>query len=56
MASSAAAGRRCAQAQVDEAPGDAQAKVRVYADNAEVGRTPATLTAGLSAVKVMMSR
>ena len=29
-------------------------KVRIYADNAQVGRTPATLTAELSAVKVML--
>jgi diacylglycerol kinase (ATP) len=30
--------------------------VRIYADNAEVGRTPATVTAELSAVQVILSR
>jgi diacylglycerol kinase (ATP) len=29
-------------------------KVRIYADNAQVGRTPATLTAELSALKVLL--
>jgi diacylglycerol kinase (ATP) len=31
-------------------------KVRVYADNAHLGRTPATITAELSALKVILSR
>ena len=31
-------------------------KVRIYADNAKVGRTPATITAELSAVQVILSR
>jgi hypothetical protein len=31
-------------------------KVRIYADNAQVGRTPATITAELSAVHVILSR
>ncbi len=31
-------------------------RVRIYADNAEVGRTPATITAELSAVQVILSR
>ena len=31
-------------------------KVRVYADNAQVGRTPATITAELSALNVVLSR
>ena len=31
-------------------------KVRIYADNAQVGRTPATITAELSAVQVILSR
>jgi diacylglycerol kinase (ATP) len=30
--------------------------VRIYADNAQVGRTPATITAELSAVQVILSR
>jgi diacylglycerol kinase family enzyme len=30
--------------------------VRIYADNAQVGRTPATITAELSAVKVILAR
>jgi diacylglycerol kinase family enzyme len=31
-------------------------KVRVYADNAQLGRTPATITAALSALKVILPR
>lgn len=31
-------------------------RVRIYADNAEVGRTPATVTAELSAVRVILPR
>ena len=31
-------------------------RVRVYADNLLVGRTPATITAELSAVKVLMPK
>ncbi len=31
-------------------------KVRIYADNAEVGRTPATITAEVSAVQVILKR
>jgi diacylglycerol kinase (ATP) len=31
-------------------------KVRIYADNAQIGRTPATITAELSAVQVILSR
>ncbi len=31
-------------------------KVRIYADNAQVGRTPANLTAEVSAVKVILAR
>ncbi len=31
-------------------------KVRVYADNAQLGRTPATITAALSALKVFLPR
>jgi len=31
-------------------------KVRIYADSAQVGRTPTTLTATLSAIKVMLPR
>jgi hypothetical protein len=31
-------------------------KVRVYADNAQLGRTPATVTAALSALKVILPR
>jgi diacylglycerol kinase (ATP) len=31
-------------------------KVRIYADNAQLGRTPATITAELSAVQVILSR
>ncbi|HSS94288.1 MAG TPA: diacylglycerol kinase family protein [Candidatus Dormibacteraeota bacterium] len=31
-------------------------KVRIYADNAQVGRTPATITAELSALKVILPR
>jgi diacylglycerol kinase family enzyme len=31
-------------------------KVRIYADNAQLGRTPATITAELSALKVILSR
>jgi diacylglycerol kinase (ATP) len=31
-------------------------KVRIYADNAQLGRTPATITAELSALKVMLPR
>jgi diacylglycerol kinase family enzyme len=31
-------------------------KVRIYADNAQLGRTPATITAELSAVKVILPR
>jgi diacylglycerol kinase (ATP) len=31
-------------------------KVRIYADNAKIGRTPATITAELSAVQVILSR
>jgi diacylglycerol kinase family enzyme len=31
-------------------------KVRIYADNAQLGRTPATITAALSALKVILPR
>ena len=31
-------------------------KVRIYADNAQLGRTPATITAELSALRVILSR
>jgi hypothetical protein len=31
-------------------------KVRIYADNEHLGRTPATITAELSAVQVIMAR
>jgi diacylglycerol kinase (ATP) len=31
-------------------------KARIYADNAQIGRTPATITAELSAVQVILSR
>jgi diacylglycerol kinase (ATP) len=31
-------------------------KVRIYGDNAQIGRTPATITAELSAVQVILSR
>jgi hypothetical protein len=31
-------------------------KVRIYADNFMVGRTPATVTAEVSAVKVLLPR
>jgi diacylglycerol kinase family enzyme len=31
-------------------------KVRIYADNAQLGRTPATITAELSALKVILPR
>jgi diacylglycerol kinase family enzyme len=34
----------------------AKPKVRIYADNAQVGRTPATITAELSALKVILPR
>jgi hypothetical protein len=30
--------------------------VRIYADNAKLGRTPATITAELSALQVMLPR
>jgi hypothetical protein len=30
--------------------------VRIYADNAQVGRTPASITAELSALKVILPR
>ena len=30
--------------------------VRVYADNAQMGRTPATITAELSALQVILTR
>ena len=33
-----------------------QPKVRIYADNAQVGRTPATISAELSALRVILSR
>jgi hypothetical protein len=31
-------------------------KVRIYADNAQLGRTPATVTAELSALQVILPR
>jgi diacylglycerol kinase family enzyme len=34
----------------------AKPNVRIYADNAQIGRTPATITAELSAVQVILSR
>jgi diacylglycerol kinase (ATP) len=34
----------------------AKPKVKIYADNAQVGRTPATITAELSALQVILSR
>jgi hypothetical protein len=30
--------------------------VKIYADNAKIGRTPATITAELSALKVILPR
>jgi diacylglycerol kinase family enzyme len=34
----------------------AKPKVRIYADNAQIGRTPATITAELSALQVILPR
>jgi hypothetical protein len=34
----------------------AKPKVRIYADNAQIGRTPATITAEVSAVQVILPR
>jgi hypothetical protein len=31
-------------------------KVRIYADNEQLGRTPATITAELSALQVILTR